>query len=124
MHRWKKLFALMLCAALVFTNVPFVNAEETQTEKTYDIYPIVRQITYDGTQFQLDDQVNVVYGTGIDDATKAYLSEVLEENEISAAVVGAPVDGACNILLGVNGSGDAADAYEDTLTVNQGDSGH
>ena len=115
--RFKKLLCLILCAALVLSYAPTANAETAQAEKAYDIYPVVREIAYDGTEFQLAEQVNVVYETGIDAATRNYLSEVLEENEISAAVVSEPVDGAFNILLGVNGSGEAADSYEDTLTL-------
>ena len=117
MSRFKRLVCLVLCACLVLANVPASMAVETQAEKTYDIYPVVRQIDYDGTEFQLDAQVNVVYETAIDAATRNYLSEVLEENGVSATVVTAPVEGAFNILLGVNGSGEAADSYEDTLTL-------
>ena len=117
MSQFKKLLCLMLCCALVFSAIPVAAAAETQAEKAYDIYPIVRQIAYDGTEFAVGGQVNVVYESGIDDATKQYLSEVLTENGISAAVVTAPVDGEFNILLGVNGSGECADAYEDTLTL-------
>ncbi len=121
MSRFKKALCLLLCAVLVLSNVPLARAVETQAEKAYDIYPIVRQIAYDGTEFRLGDQVNVIYETGIDDATRSYLTEVLEENGITAAVAEAPVAGAFNILLGVNGSGEAADAYEDTLTVSTAD---
>ena len=119
--RIKKLLCFILCGALVFSNVPLASAEGTRSEKAYDIYPVVRQIAYDGTEFRLDEQVNVVYESGIDEATRNYLSEVLEENGISAAAVTAPVEGACNILLGVNGSGEAADAYADTLTLSTED---
>ena len=115
--RFKRLLCLVLCAALVCAGVPVARAEEAQAEKTYDIYPVVRQIAYDGTEFVLGDQVNVVYETGIDEATKGYLAEVLEENGVSATVADAPVAGAFNILLGVDGSGEAADAHEDTLTL-------
>lgn len=119
MSRFKKLVSLILCGVLILSNVPVAGAE--QTEKAYDIYPIVREITYDGTEFVMDTQVNVVYETLIDEATKAYLSEVLEENGISAAVVEAPVEGEYSIVLGVNGSGECADSYEDTLTLSTED---
>ena len=121
--RLKKYLCLLLCAVLVLSNVPatIAHAEEAQEEKVYDIYPIVRDITYDGTEFSLGEQVNVVYETGIDEATKAYLMEVLEENGVTAAVAEEPVAGEFNILLGVNGSGEAADAYEDALTLNTAD---
>ena len=115
MSRLKKFLCLLLCAALVLPMVPISSA--VQAEKAYDIYPVVREIAYDGTQFELDEQVNVVYETGIDDATKAYLSEVLTENGITATEVAAPVEGACNILLGINGSGECVDSYENSLTL-------
>ena len=121
MSRLKKLLCLLLCGTMLISSAPFASAEAAQAEKAYDIYPIVRQIAYDGTEFRMDDQVNVVYESGIDDATKAYLTEVLEENGITANVVSAPVDGAWNILLGINGSGETADAYENTLTLTTGD---
>ena len=117
MTRFKKVLCLILCATLVLSYVPAAHAEEAQAEKAYDIYPVVRQIAYDGTEFELGTEVNVVYESGIDDATKAYLTDVLEENGITATVADAPVAGQNNILLGVNGSGESVDAYEDTLTL-------
>ena len=113
MQRFKRLLCLILCAALTLSGVHFAYAEDTQEEKTYDIYPVVRSIAYDGTEFVLADQVNVVYETGIDEATKNYLSEVLEENGISENAG----EGGFTILLGINGSGESADAYEDTLRL-------
>ena len=114
--RLKKLLCLTLCAALALPGVPVCGAA-AETAETYDIYPVVREITYDATAFRLEEQVNVVCESAIDEATKDYLSEVLEENGITAAVTAAPVEGECNILLGVNGSGEWADAHEDTLTL-------
>ena len=119
--RLKKFLCLMLCAALVLPNVPLARALEPRTEETYDIYPVVRQIAYDGTRFRLEEPVNVVYETGIDDATKAYLSEVLTEKGIDATVVDEPVAGETNILLGIHGSGGAADAHADTLSLKTDD---
>ena len=118
MSRFKRLLCLILCAAMVLSIVPAAAAQE---EKAYDIYPIVRQIAYDGTEFAVGGQVNVVYESGIDEATMLYLSEVLQENGISATAVTAPVEGEFNILLGVNGSGECADAYENTLTLQTAD---
>ena len=117
MSRFRRFLCLMLCAAMVLSYVPASRATAVQAEKTYDIYPVVRQIAYDGTEFTLGEQVNVVYETGIDEATKQYLAEVLEENGITATVVAAPVEGQCNILLGVNGSGEPVDTYEDTFSL-------
>ena len=114
--RIKKWLCLLLAAAMVLSNAPAVNAVEAKAERTYDIYPVVREITYDGTTFSLGNRVNVVYESGIDQATKDYLADVLAENAIAMDVVSAPVEGAFNILVGLNGSGEWADAYENSLT--------
>ena len=116
--RLKKLLCLLLCAVLVLSNVPCVHAAGAQEAKAYDIYPVVRQITYDGTEFRLPEQVNVVYESKIDKATRDYLLEVLIQNGITAAVAEEPAESGFNLLLGVNGSGECADTYENTLTRN------
>ena len=113
-NRFRKWLCLLLSAAMVLSCVPAVNA--VKAERTYDIYPVVQEITYDGTEFTLGNRVNVVYETGIDQATKDYLADVLAENGIAMEVASAPVEGAFNILVGLNGSGEWADAYENTLT--------
>ena len=114
--RMKKWVSLLLSAVLVFSNVQFVNAAQPDAERTYDIYPVVQEITYDGTAFSLGDRVHVVYETGIDQATRDYLAQVLADNGIAMDVVSEPVEGETNILLGIDGSGEWADAYENTLT--------
>lgn len=119
MKDWcRRLVCILLCAVLVGSNVRFVGAVETQEQKIYDIYPVVRDITYDGTEFVLADRVNVVFETGIDKATRNYLLEVLEENGIQTSVAAKASSRDVNIILGVNGSGEAADLHEDTLTLN------
>lgn len=106
---------------LILSNVQSARAEESQEQKTYDIYPIVRHILYDGTEFVLPDQVNVVFESGIDTATRNYLLEVLEENGVSPKIVTSVVAGEWNILLGVNGSGESADTYENSLSLTKAD---
>ena len=114
--RMKKWVSLLLSAVLVFSNAQFVNAAQSDAERTYDIYPVVQEITYDGTAFSLGGRVHVVYETGIDQATRDYLAQVLADNGIAMDVVSEPVEGETNILLGIDGSGEWADAYENTLT--------
>ena len=116
--RCRKLLCILLCAVLVFSNVQFAGAQEAREQKGYDIYPVVRDITYDGTEFPVPAQVNVVFETGVDSATRNYLLEVLDDHGIKAKVVASPTDQGFHILLGVNGSGEAADLYEDTLALN------
>ena len=114
--RMKKWVSLLLSAVLVFSNVQFVNAAQPDAERTYDIYPVVQEITYDGTAFSLGDRVHVVYETGIDQATRDYLAQVLTDNGIALDGGPEPAEGETNILLGIDGSGEWADAYENTLT--------
>ena len=121
MNKMKKILSIALCFAMMFSCVQTVGAAEEKEAKQYDIYPIVREISYDGTEFTLDSQVNVVYENDIDAATKNYLSEVLTDNGFTVNVVSAPVSGESNILLGVNGSNGTADTYENTLTVKTAD---
>ena len=121
MQKLKKFICAMLCFSMMLSCVQTVHAAEADETKEYDIYPIVREISYDDSEFVMDDQVNVLYETGIDDATKAYLEEVLTENGIISADVTKPVNGEWNILLGIDGSGESADAYEDTLTLKTAD---
>lgn len=89
MNKLKKFLSIMLCASMVCSNVGVVQAAETKEAEEYSIYPIVRDIDYDGTQFTMDKQVNVVYETGIDEATKSYLQEVLTDHDVEATVVDA-----------------------------------
>ena len=103
--RCRRLLSLLLCAVLVLSNASFVKAEGPQEQKTYDIYPVVRDITYDGTEFAVPKQVNVVFESGIDKATRNYLLEVLAENGIDARVAAKASTREFNILLGVNGTG-------------------
>ena len=118
MHKMKKIICMLLCFAMMFSCVQTVSAAEA---KEYDIYPIVRDIDYDGTEFTMENKVNVVYETGIDDATKAYLEEVLIENGVTVTKTDSAKSGEWNILLGVNGSNEAADTYEDGLTLETAD---
>ena len=114
MHKMKKMICMVLCFSMMFSCVQTVNAAET---KEYDIYPIVRDIDYDGTEFTMANKVNVVYENGIDDATKNYLEEVLNENGVTSTAATTAKDGEWNILLGVNGSKGDADIYEDGLSL-------
>src|SRR5699024_2316381 len=62
---------------------------------------------------------NVVYESGIDDATKDRLSETLAlKSDISFSESDTIVDGMTNILVGIDGSGEYVDEYVDAnITV-------
>ena len=117
MQRLRKALCILLCAAMVFSIFPVAHAAQTQPVKEYRIYPIVRSLSYDGSEFSIGSEVNVVYESGIDGATKGYLAEVLADNNIEVNITDEAVAGEWNILLGVNGSEEIADTYEDTLSL-------
>ena len=104
MNKMKKILSMLLCVSMALSNVQIASAEETKSEDQYDIYPIVRDISYDGTEFTMDSEVNVVYEDGIDDATKAYLEEVLTENNITVKSADKVVAGKSNIVLSLDTS--------------------
>ena len=106
MNKMKKILSMLLCVSMALSNVQFTSAAETKSEEQYSIYPIVRDISYDGTEFTMNSKVNIVYENGIDSATKAYLEEVLDENGITFKTVSTAVKGESNIVLSLNNSVD------------------
>ena len=86
-----------------------VLSEDTMTE-AYQIYPTPQSMTMTYETAPLTETVNVTYGADIDDVTKARVEEVLSEHGMSISEDGAD-ESLTRVLVGVNGSGDAADAY-------------
>lgn len=117
------LWAGLLAAAVVLTSAApsalTVQAEEADTGQTveasgveYQIYPTPHEMTYQDGEFIIKD-VNIVYDSGIDEATKNRMTEVLsiKGKSESAAVTDAKVDGKTNILAGIYGSNGYVDKY-------------
>ncbi|MDO5048547.1 MAG: beta-N-acetylglucosaminidase domain-containing protein [Actinomycetaceae bacterium] len=86
---------------MVFTG-PIVAAAE-QSETTYKIYPIPKQISYSEGSWALRD-LNVVYDNEVDSATKARLGEVAELKGLSVTESDAANGAKTNIFVGVHGS--------------------
>lgn len=53
----KKIMCIILCLSLLLSNVQIVNAAQTKEADQYHIYPVVRDISYDQTEFIMDNQV-------------------------------------------------------------------
>ena len=88
----------------------------------YEIYPIPQSVVYDNeetpTEFYMSDEVNVVYDENTDEATKAFLKEVLEKYGKTVTESTQAADDKTNILVGVKDSGGAADLYfKDNVTI-------
>ena len=105
------LAAAMLAGSLYIA--PAAEAEAAdQTE--YEIYPTPHVMTYEDGDYIIRDEVNVVYESGIDEATKDRLNETLAlKSDISVEESDSIVDGMTNILVGIDGSGEYVDNYVD-----------
>ena len=127
-----KIFALAAAAAMLVTSVPVMGAGQESAETTqaspwesswqegdaysadgdaYQIYPIPQSIEYtEGSAFILPENVDVVAGSGIDQAALDYLDEVLEDygrTRTDAESAG----GEGSIVIGIKDSGDQADQW-------------
>lgn len=115
MQKMKKVISLLLAFALVLSGTTVIpaQAEESDEAAEYTIYPVPQSITYDadGGTLILPDVVNVVYESGIDQASKDRLGAVLAVKGITAAESAEPKNGKVNILVGIAGSGGAAAGY-------------
>lgn len=128
MQKMKEVISFLLVFALVLSGMTIlpeqtVQAEETAAVEEYTIYPTPQSITYDaaGGTLTLPDTVNVVYESGIDQATKDRLTAVLNVKNIAVSEVNEAVSGEVNILVGIHGSDGAADTYaKNSLTYDGG----
>ena len=109
---WKGCVAAFGAAAAVAVACgTFTQAGAAEAE--YKIYPTPHEVAYGQGVVDFEGTVNTIVGDGIDGYTEDRLDEVLE----LAGVTAAPADAASDdgegieILVGVEGSGDAADAY-------------
>ncbi|MDC0700781.1 discoidin domain-containing protein, partial [Blautia wexlerae] len=84
---------------------------EAERQIEYTVYPVPQQVTLGEERITLTEEVNVVLEDGISEVTKARLEEVLDNAGLTYTYSAAPVADKTNLLLGVNGSGKAADAY-------------
>lgn len=101
---------LAMVVGMVFVNLSFVSAH---TADTYEIYPVPHHMQYDGSDFVLKENVNVVFEDGIDAATRDRLHEILRMKSLTAFESAEVKDGT-NILIGTYGSNQTVDAYTKT----------
>lgn len=77
----------------------------------YEIYPTPQKAVYGAEGFIIRPEVNVVFDSSVDEATRAHLNDVLAMKEKSVTVSEERVTGKTNILVGINGSGEYAETY-------------
>ena len=119
--KFRRLTAVFMAAAVVLSGMalPSKTAEAAETE--YEIYPSPHVMEYTEGSYIINTtaDVNVVYESGIDEATRARLNEVLElKSDITYSESDEIVEGATNILVGIDGSREYVDTYADkNITV-------
>ena len=113
----KRLVSFLLTTALTLGMVQtsVVNAspvaEKNNQQEEYEIYPKPHEVNYLGDEFVIRKDVNVVYDSTIDKATKNSMTEILKLKEKNITESNAVVDGKTNILVGTHSSDEYVDNY-------------
>ncbi|MEN8077320.1 beta-N-acetylglucosaminidase domain-containing protein [Clostridioides difficile] len=124
-RRTKKGLSLLIAATIAVSNLMLpreisatvINNENSKvsvTREGYEIYPVPQSSTYEDTSFNVGDQVNVVFESGVDVYTQNRLKEVLNLHNITFNISDGIVDGKTNILIGINKSEGIVDNYFNT----------
>ncbi len=69
----RKIITSTVLATMTISVLPsnlVVFATDGITENFYEIYPKPQEISYSGGEFQISDEINIVYDDGIDTYTK------------------------------------------------------
>lgn len=109
----RKSFICTLAVFMSFSMLTNVkgNGIKADNQVQYEIYPNPQEIVYENDSFVIRSNVNVVYETGIDDATKNKLQKVLETKGITLTTSDKKIEGATNILVGLKDSKEYVDSY-------------
>lgn len=84
----------------------------------YAVYPVPQSEEYTGGEFSLDQEVSVVCGEEVDSCTRDFLEEILTTYGRTGKETEEPASEGSQIVLGVWGSGSAADLWaREHLTV-------
>ena len=110
--------AVAMSMGIVAQPLQVLAAAPAAAPQDYEIYPIPQSITYQDGQFNLNDQVNVIYENGIDEATKARVQEILALKKLNVAS-NEFVKGQTNILIGTADNDDkTVDNYINEKNLN------
>ncbi len=116
----KKFLSTMLATVLIFTMIqPSVVSAmskskvdvKTSNNSGYEIYPNPHELNYLNGEFVIRKDVNVVYDSKIDEATKNRMTEVLQSKNKNIKESNKVVNRKTNILVGTYSSGEYADKY-------------
>lgn len=113
MRKIKQRLTTAVLSAAMLTPTFSVPAAAQENGDEYKIYPTPQSIEYAAGEETLSEEVNVVYGQGIDSYTKAHLEEVFDLLNTRVTVTDGKVQGKTNVLLGIEGTGSAAEVFFD-----------
>lgn len=104
MHLGIVLFLLLFCSPV------YAGVQENSGE--YEIYPTPQEVTYGTGTTSMTHYVNVTCGSSIDEYTKTRIEDALEVQGLLQAWSPDEIkDDNTRLIVGVYGSGDAADVY-------------
>lgn len=119
----KRKISILLLSAIITTNIsglkvlatqirdPMQISKQLTNEENYEIYPLPQSESYTKDKFTITDNVNIVIEDDIDESTRNFLMEILEENNFKSTVSKTVEKDKTNILLGIKGSGEYVDNY-------------
>ncbi|MBO4814844.1 MAG: beta-N-acetylglucosaminidase domain-containing protein [Muribaculaceae bacterium] len=96
-------------ATILFMTIAVLSNIKMQGEQIYEIYPVPHVELAGIGQAQFSSPVTIVAEKGIDEVTVERAMQVLTEHGLIAEVANQPSKNACNLLLGINGSGGVTD---------------
>lgn len=108
----KKVLTIVVTFAMIFSSLVLLNPVNAQDEdKTYAIFPTPHEVVYGEENFVISDDVNVVYGEGIDKYTKDHTVDVLGLLNKTCTVSETVSVDKTNVILGIYNSDDYVDKY-------------
>lgn len=106
-------FFSVLMLLLAFCIPVLAGVEEADGE--YEVYPTPQEITYESGTTELTQEVDVICTDAIDSYTKDRIEKTLAVKGLKESA--APSASNTKLIVGVYGSGDAADAYSGQIGV-------
>ena len=107
--------SLLLAAVMTLSTVaqPIqAGAAGVKAQQEYEIYPIPHSVVYENGDYALNQEINVVYEDGVDEATKARVREIAALKDLTLVEQTAAQNGETNLLIGIAGDKDTTvDTY-------------
>lgn len=117
----QRLTAIVMAGSMVVQSLTLVpTVVQGAQQQDYEIYPSPQSINYADGDYILKNDVNIVYESGIDAATRSRLTEVLQLKQDITSVTesDAVVEGKTNILVGIEGSEEYVDNFaKENVTI-------